>query len=242
MPSPNTPPTTTINLKDNYGSSDQDQRQLFTFSALGQLPFGRGKRFASNVPAVLNYVIGGWNLNTITTLTSGQPFTITTGDYFYPGVNGAGAGLESASLTNFANASGKAHYIKNLHEWFDTSLYTHPAALNPNGQVSTFIAPGTMHRNDMAGPWYRDVDASLFKDFNVTEKVIGQFRAEAFNLTNTPKFTNPNGNLDACQYTGRPTETCPSVSTGVDNGHFGQIEGTRQSSERQLQLALRFTF
>jgi hypothetical protein len=242
QPSPKAPPTTTINLRDNYGTSDQDVRQLFTFSALGQLPFGRGKRFASHIPAYLDYVIGGWQLNTITTLSAGQPFTITTSDYYYPGNNGAGAGLEGGSIGNFANASGRPHYLKGLHEWFDTSLYTHPAVINPNGQVSTFIAPGTARRNDMVGPAYRDLDASLFKNFKLTERVMGQFRAEVFNLANTPQFTNANGNLDACQYSGGITESCPSISTGVDNGHFGQIEGTRAASERQLQLGMRFTF
>lgn len=244
MPVAGQPLTTNLNIKSDYGSSDQDQRQVFTFSAIGDLPFGRGKRFASNIPTALDYVIGGWHLNTITTLQAGQPFSITTGTYYYDGSNGGGASLQGASLTNFANASGKAHYTKSLHEWFDPSLYTHPAVLNPNGQVSTFIFPGTMHRNDMVGPSYRDMDASLFKNFDVTKRVVAQFRAEVFNLANTPEFTNPNGNLDSCQYTSGVTATCPAggITGGPDHGNFGQIQGVRQDSQREMQLALRLTF
>gem|GEM_PF-178172 len=242
MPSANQALPSYVSLAENYGNSDQDQRQTFSFTALGELPFGKGKRFASHVPTAVDEVIGGWHLNTIVTLQTGQPFSITTGDYFYDGSNGGGASLQSGGLTNFANASGKAKYTKSLHAWFDTSLYTHPAVIDANGQASTFIAPGNLARNSMVGPAYRDVDASLFKDFHIWERVMGQFRAEVFNLSNTPAFTNPNGNLDSCQYTGGTTAGCPAIGTGLDNGHFGQIEGVRQSSERQMQLALRFTF
>jgi Carboxypeptidase regulatory-like domain len=242
MPSANQPLPVNVSLKNNYGNSDQDQRQTFSFTALGELPFGKGKRFASNIPTAVDEIIGGWHLNTIVTLQTGQPFSITTGDYFYDGSNGGGPSLQGGGLTNFANASGKAHYTKSLHAWFDTSLYTHPAVIDPNGQVSTFIAPGNTARNVMTGPAYRDVDASLFKDFHIVERVAGQFRAEVFNLANTPEFTNPNGNLDSCQYTTSTTAGCPVIASGPDNGHFGQIEGTRANSQREMQLALRFTF
>jgi hypothetical protein len=240
MPTVGESPTTTISLKDNYGNSDQDDRQVFTFSALAQLPFGRGHLFASHVSKPVDYLIGGWQLNTITSLSSGQPFSITTGEYYFDGGDGGTPSLVSASLTNFANRSGKTHYTKSLHAWFDTSVYTHPAVINPNGQQSTFIAPGNMHRNDIVGPAYRNMDLSLFKSIPLFEGISGEFRAEAFNVTNTPKFTNPSGNLDSCASS--VAATCASSLTGADNGSFGQIEGVRGSSERQLQLAFRITF
>jgi hypothetical protein len=68
-------------FKANHGNSDQDQRHVLTFSALGELPFGRGKMFASNIPLVANEIIGGWHVNVITTLESGTPITVTTGNY-----------------------------------------------------------------------------------------------------------------------------------------------------------------
>jgi hypothetical protein len=237
MPSPDQSIPTNLSIHSDYGSSDQDQRQVFSFSAIGDLPFGKGKRFASHIPIALDEAIGGWHLNTIVSLQSGQPFSITTGSYYYPASNS----LEGASLTNFANKSGSAHYTKSLHEWFDPSLYSHPAVLNPNGQVSTFISPGNMHRNDLVGPSYRDMDASLFKNFTFTEKLTGQFRAEVFNLANTPEFTNPNGNLDSCVVPGA-TCSATSTATSLDKGNFGQVEGVRQNSQRVMQLAVRFTF
>ena len=120
MPVANQPLTTNLSLHSDYGSSDQDQRQVFSFSAIGDLPFGKGKRFASNIPTALDEAIGGWHLNTIVSLQSGQPFSITTASYYYPASNS----LEGASLTNFANKSGQAHYTKSPTEWFDPSLYS----------------------------------------------------------------------------------------------------------------------
>jgi len=231
-------------FKDNYGNSDQDERQVFTFSALGDLPFGKGKRFGTNVPTAVDEVIGGWHLNVISTLETGTPVTVTNGNYFFPGVNGdpTTASQVSGSLTNRADVIKPVHYTKSLHEWFDTTAFARAPVLNGNGQTSTFTRPGTLGRNQLFGPGYRNLDASLFKDFSVIEGVVGQFRAEAFNITNTPAFTNPNADLDNCSYPGNTvTETCPA-NMGSDSGSFGQINGTRTHSERQLQLALRFTF
>jgi hypothetical protein len=134
------------------------------------------------------------------------------------------------------------HYTKSLHEWFDTTSFTHPAVINPNGQTSTFIQPGSLGRNQIFGPGYRDLDTSLFKDFNFTEKIVGQLRAEAFNVTNTPAFTNPNGNLDNCSFVGKTVTSTCSPNMGSDSGTFGQINATRTHSERQLQLAFRLSF
>lgn len=228
-------------FKANYGSSDQDQRQVFTLSALGELPFGKGKMFAANIPTALNEVVGGWHLNVMTTLESGTPVTVTTGNYFYTDAGGTGS-TPSAGVTNRANLTKPVRYTKSLHEWFDTTSFTHPDVITPNGLASTFVAPGTLGRNALVGPAFRNLDASLGKDFNVTETLIGHFSADAFNLSNTPAFTNPNGNLDNCNFPGNTiTATCPAELSTNNNG-FGQINGTRNNSQRELQLSLRFSF
>ncbi|WP_348267100.1 TonB-dependent receptor [Edaphobacter paludis] len=226
-------------FKDNYGNSDQDQRNVFVFSALAELPFGRGKRFGSQIPWALDEIIGGWQLNTIASINSGTHFDVSTGDYFYTSPSGK-TSLVSAGLNNRADLVQPVRYKKSIYEWFDTSSFVRPQVINPNGQTSTYIRPGTLGRNAMTGPGYRNVDMSLFKKFPITERVAGTFRAEAYNLTNTPAFTNPNGNLDSCG--GTATAVCSTSITGVDSGSFGQINGTRIHSERQLQLAFEVMF
>jgi hypothetical protein len=208
-------------MKANYGSSDQDQRQVFTFSALGELPFGKGKKFAAHAPWAVNEAIGGWHMNVITTLESGTPITVTTGNYKYTSALGV-VSYPSGSMTNRADLTGKISYPKHIGEWFDTTAFSHPAVITPNGQTSTFIAPGTLGRNSMVGPAFRDLDASIGKDFPVINGLVGHFKADAFNLTNTPAYTNPD--------------------MSMNDGNFGKITSVRANSQRQLQLSLRFTF
>jgi hypothetical protein len=223
----------------NRGASDQDQRHVFVFSLLAELPFGRGRQFLTHSNRFVDTVVGGWQLNTITRLSSGTPFDVTTSDYFFTSSAGK-MSLVSATLNNRADIAGPINYPKSVYQWFNVSAFSHPAVVNPNGATSVFIAPGTLGRNYMVGPAHETVDASLFKNFPLTEKVQGQFRAEAYNLTNTPAFNNPNGNLDSCITTNGPT--CTTVNTSTITGSFGQINGTHVHSERQLQLALRLQF
>jgi hypothetical protein len=193
------------NLHDSYGGSDQDQRQVFTFSGLAQLPFGKGKMFLSNAPWAVNEAIGGWHVNVITTLESGTPITVTTGSH---------------ALNNYSNRAdqtGKISYPKKLNEWFDTTAFSFPAMT-----AGVFNAPGTLVRNSMFGPGYRDLDASIGKDFPFVEGVAAHFQADAFNLTNTPAFTNPD--------------------TTMTDGNFGAVTSVRAYANRQLQLSLRITF
>ncbi len=192
-------------MKANYGNSDQDQRQVFTFSTLGELPFGKGQKFAAHAPWAVNEAIGGWHLNVITTLESGTPITVTTGSH---------------ALNNYINRAdltGKISYPKHQGEWFDTTAFSFPAMVN-----GVFVAPGTLGRNSMVGPAFRDLDASIGKDFPVIDGLVGHFKADAFNLTNTPAFTNPD--------------------MSMTDGNFGKITSVRANSQRQLQLSLRFTF
>ncbi len=214
------------NLKTNYGNSDQDERNVFTFSALTELPFGDGHRFAGHVSKPVDAVIGGWQINTITTLTSGQPFDVTSGQLQRPGQSAI-----SLAPGNRVDLVGPIRYVKSLHNWFDLSSFqTAPALVAPGATNGVFTRPGTLERNQLVGPAFRDLDLSIFKNFPLGEGVEGQLRGEAFNLANTPAFTNPNGSIDS------------PATGGADTGAATQINGTRAYSERQLELAFRVSF
>jgi hypothetical protein len=87
--------------------------------------------------------------------------------------------------------------------------------------------PGTLGLQSNNYPGQRNVDISLFKDFPFTERLKVQFRAEAFNMANTPQWGNQsNGGLDVRQ--GDPA--------------FGQITASQSNSQRHIQFALRFMF
>ena len=188
------------------GNSDQDQRHVFSSSILWQLPVGRGRLFASHINRGLDYAIGGWQVNTIAQLGTGTPFNLNAN--LTPGV-------QPDVIAPFAIT----HSIK--HPYFSTGSFVTPPSVHANNQTVA-IRPGTFGRNELYGPGTKTVDVSAFKDVPLTERVIAELRAEAFNALNTPQFTNPDGTLS--------------------DGNYGLVTSTRQASERQLQFAVRFTF
>jgi hypothetical protein len=199
----------------NYGNSDNDQRQAVTISILYQLPFGRGKQFAGNVPKGVDYVVGGWQFNPFWVAGTGTPDNIT--------INPA-SGSSPGNRPDYSGGASIGEMTKNAngtYQWFKTSAFTAPPTVLVGGNA-VYTRPGTLARNTIPGPGYNQLTASLFKNVPITKRVMGQLRFEAYNLLNHPEFTNPD--------------------SGYNDGNFGQINGTRQHSERELQGALRFTF
>jgi hypothetical protein len=193
------------NLVGERGNSLLDVRQRFVVSSLFLLPFGRGQRFGGNMPAALNVVAGGWQMNGIVTFQTGLPFNLTT-----PGQPGDVR----------PDVVGRIHtHPGRPQQYLDLSDF----ARVPTSSDGVLLRPGTLARNAIYGPGTKQLDLSLFKNFPLPEHAAQlQFRAEAFNLTNTPQYLQPNGDI---------------TSSG-----FGQITSTRFSSERQIQFALRVSF
>jgi len=187
------------------GLSNQDVDYVLTASALYDLPFGRGKRWGNDVSKWMDYIIGGWQLNGIYTLQGGTPFSVTV------------SGTPSSAR---ADLIGPIHtHPGNIQDYVDASAFAVPAV----NAAGIYIAPGTAGRDIVRGPGFSNLDFALFKNFPVTERIKGQFRVQAYNLTNTPHFSNP-------------------YDTTLQDGHIGQINSVLTNSWRQVELALRFTF
>ncbi|HEV3040088.1 MAG TPA: TonB-dependent receptor [Candidatus Angelobacter sp.] len=202
-------PGGTANLAANYGNSDQDQRHLLTLSTIYELPFGQGRRFGPAGDGFLSSLTGGWQWNSIVTVGTGTPFDVFVNgnpsnrpDY-QGGANNGIQGLSNGGL-----------------RWISFNSFAVP----PVNASGVFTRPGTLARNFFHGPGVQTWDMSLFKTFELNERVKLQFRTEAYNVLNTPQFTNPDAN----------------VSDGPNN--FGIIRATRAFSERQIQFALRILF
>lgn len=159
-------------LQYQRGNSDTDQRNLFTLSSLYELPFGRGKMLAPDVPKAVDYVIGGWQWNNVIVLASGTP-------------------LDISGAPNSPN--GRPDY----HGGCKTNVSWHIWMSCPAG---AFTAPsglvGNLPRNFFAGPGTHTWDMSLVKNIPVGERVMTQLRAQVYNLTNTPQFQNPDTNYN----------------------------------------------
>lgn len=188
--------------KLNKGNSSLDQRHVFVASALYNLPFGRGQMFGNNMNRGLDYVVGGWQLNTIVQAQTGSPFSVT-----FP-VYGGGTSIR-------ADLSGEQPvYNRSI-----SGYYINPAAFS---KVAPVGRQGTSGRNQFFGPGSVSGDVSMFKTIPITERFKTELRGEIFNITNTPQFTNPDGN--------------------IQDGNFGRVTSTRQASERQMQMAIRVLF
>ncbi|WP_255550984.1 TonB-dependent receptor [Granulicella sp. dw_53] len=183
----------------NKGNSTLDQRHVFVSSAVYDLPFGRGRMFASHLNRGLDTVVGGWQLNALVQVETGTPFSV----------------LFNQSNGNYSLRASTTGPVQQPHsvkgQWIVNNFVQPPA-----GQE------GNTSRNQFYGPGFATGDVSLFKTLPLTERLKAELRAEAFNITNTPQFTNPD--------------------TNAGNATVGQIQSTRQATERQLQMAVRFLF
>jgi hypothetical protein len=213
----------------NYGNSDQDIRNAFSFSSLWYLPIGRGQRFGRNLSRPVNALVAGWQINVFTILQSGSPFDVTTGK------GNANGDITFAVPNERADLTGAIKYPKKLGEWFDYTQFSPPPATftSTNTTYPVFDRQGTVGRNQLYGPSLRTLDFSVFRYFQLTKQIKSQFRVQAYNLANTPQFQNPNGEVD-------PGFNIPTA--GIDNGNASQITGVRLHSERQLELAFRVMF
>jgi hypothetical protein len=199
-----------------YGPYPGDRQQVLTLNYVYTIPMfahGRGP---------VAYALKGWEVSGIISAYTGQPLTISTS-----GVDPAGAGFLGFSSVSAprpdmicdpranhpAQYGGSAQSSAQGLTWFNTACF----AAVPQGAVR----PGNAGRGVIRGPGFFNADASLIKNFQVTERLKAQFRGEAFNILN---WVNPSG----------------FASTNTASTVFGQITSFRAA--RRVQLALKLTF
>jgi outer membrane receptor protein involved in Fe transport len=196
-----------------YGPEDFIRTHSFVVSEIFELPFGRGKPFASNVSKGMNYLVGGWQINSDTYIQSGVPFNVTFNN----------AGISDTGMAR-PNANGTPKIIGNQNQWFDTTQFSKPA-------VGTY---GNLPRNALTGPGYWRTDASLFKNFNFTENTRLQFRIEVVNLFNHVNLDLPPGGNEV--NIGDPASPNANAAKITATAYGGS------DLMRNVQLALRFQF
>ena len=189
------------NWKVDYGHSNWDVPHRFVGSFTYELPFFRQSSYRA-----VKYALGGWQTNAIIILQSGYPFNVVVpGD---PANSGASVGNQRPNLLKTATSNcGHGH----LSNCIDGSAFALPTA----------FTYGNAGRNILRGPGFTNIDFSLFKDFGITERVRLQIRGEAFNLSNTPGFGNPNATFGTAA--------------------FGSITGTANNN-RQIQFGAKILF
>ena len=203
----------------NRAPLNLDRTHNFQLNAIWELPFGRGRRWdMSN--SVVRGIVSGWQINTLTSIISGSPFSITA---------------SNASL-RMPNNDQRPDQVK-----AEVKKLGGIGVGNPYYDFSAFARVtearfGTAGWNRLRGPGMFNSDLGLFRRFAMTERLNLEFRAEAFNWTNTPKFGQPSGNIDNLQVT----------PDGAFRTGFFEITGTnsygRDVAERILRFGLRLSF
>ena len=159
------------------GNSTFDVRQNVVLSWTYELPVGHGRTLLSNGPRVLDWALGGWQLNSIDTFQKGTPFTVT----MLTNTLNVGGGVQYPNRIGSGNLSRPT-----IDQWFDATAFAAPGN----------YTYGNSGRNILYGPGTVELDASLFKNIPLPgEGRHIQFRAEAFNVLNTPQFNNPNAQI-----------------------------------------------
>ncbi len=217
-----------INQRRNYGPTDFDRLLNFEQSFTYELPFGSGHSLLnSGVGAV---VLGGWKLSGIVSIVSGIPFTV----YANGGTLNTPGTAQTANLTGVYKVT---HGIGASTHWFDPTAFSQPAGCPaaPTQCTPQNVGLGNTGRNQFRGPGYVQDNLSIFKSFPIFREAALETRFEAFQLSNTPQFNNPNtgsGNI-------------------ITASNFGQVTGTLGSGQgsvngvgggRSLQASVKITF
>jgi len=173
-----------------------------TFAPVYELPFGRGRHWNIQNTA-LDLIAGGWEVSGIITYQAGFPLN--------PGNSIDTCNCGSAVFPNVSGNPNLPKSERSLNRWFRTEAFTSPAQWTI----------GNAGRGLIWGPGLANLDLTVSKYFRLTERFRLQFRTEAYNLTNTPYFANPN------------------VTAGT--GTFGRVTAV-SNQPRQVQMALKLYF
>jgi hypothetical protein len=214
-----------IDPRLNYGPNDFDRtHRLIVFNVL-EIPVGKGKPLLGNSGRVINSLVGGWSLTSITNWSSGLPFSLT---YI-----GSECTNDRDTGPCRPNMVGTVQILKDRTEYFTTTggeSLASGTATQPGKAIGPWQRPtvgtfGNTTRNSLRGPGLLNTDLVILKDLGIGERYVAQFRVEFANVFNRSNLGNPNGCVD-----------CPEDTAGAITNL------ARGASQRQIGFALHLQF
>ena len=205
-------PSRMYDFQWNRAPAGYDRTQVFQGGWVWELPVGKGKTYVNNGPVA--YILGNWSINGTISAFTGTPYTVTDSGTF---VNAGPDNTQSADQVKSSVA--QLGNIGPGQSFFDPTAF-----VTVSGGQPRF---GNTGRNTLRGPGVFNNDLSVSRNFPIKERIKLEFRTDCFNVTNTPKFSNP--------------------SASVTSGTFSQITSTISNStavntERQFRFGLRLVF
>ena len=222
-------PLNNYDRKANYAWSDFDRRHSLLGTYVAELPFGRGRKWGSDVNRWLDYLVGGWQVAGTIRLTSGRPFTVFAGLNTVSQTSGSYANCDNCprDMGGVVQGNFESPTSPLLRNWWWTDEQRLRFSQPGPGEV------GNTGRNYFVGPSYFETDLSLSKKFRFSERFSFDLRADARNLLNTVNFAFPTAVMPA-------GFSQPPV--GFGNSIFGRINADVVNNARRIQLSGRFNF
>jgi Carboxypeptidase regulatory-like domain len=210
----------------DYASSDYDARHSGTFSALYELPFGRGRKYLNGGTAA-DLFAGGWSLNTLLSARAGLPVNVTLS-------------RSSSELPDGNNVDQRPNRVpgvplylggRSISHWINPAAFSLPAVGNW----------GNAGRNIATGPALWQDDSAVEKNFRLTERNYLIFRAEAFNLFNRAQYGQPSSSLSVTTKNGVRSLTVPSSFGAITSTvNYAGLVGT--GTPRVFEFSLRISY
>jgi Carboxypeptidase regulatory-like domain/TonB dependent receptor-like, beta-barrel len=228
-------------IQFDYGLASFDIRNVFHLSGTYELPFGKGKPFLAN-GGISSKVFGGWSVNWAAVLQGGQPITLSC-----PSGTTSGTGCYDLIVPGQDQKRG-LHIDTNgkLSFFGNPGAFNQPCVLGAGGVPDPTKVVGCVPLTGLAalggppaqiaGPTFKRLDFSVFKDMRLSERFTLQFRAEFFNIFNHPNFNAPGF--------GGNGVVAVSGATNFTSSNFGEIGSTRDApyDPRQIQFALKLYY
>lgn len=176
-------PTNSLNPAGDRGNSSFDIRNRFTWNFAYEFPKWGGS---------LAKLKSGWGLDGVLNLQDGQPFHL---NYFFEGdYSGAGEGFDRPDIIGPVQYGSAPNNFLNLSSFHVPCTFGNTTGFGEGGDSDCLAGSrhfGTLGRNSLRGPAFKEINFSVFKDTAITERVNLQLRAEFFNILNHPNFANP---------------------------------------------------
>ncbi|HXB21374.1 MAG TPA: hypothetical protein VNV88_08335, partial [Candidatus Solibacter sp.] len=206
-----------FNINADYGDVIYTRRHRFVNTLFYDLPFGRGRQFASNANGIVNAIIGGWGVTGITLLQSG-PFLTPT----FRGADPSGTNPTQRSAGPFQRPDCVAGVDPNLSNPSINQYFNKAAFAIPGNNIGRF---GTCGVGGLHGPGTVTFSTTVGKQVKLSERMALRYEAAFANLFNHLNPDVPN--------------------TQVSNASFGKITAVQSGEEagpRSIQMSLRLTF
>jgi hypothetical protein len=191
-----------------YLNSNQP-RHRFVVAGTYELPLGRGRRFLGEAPNIVNAILGGWQLTGLSTYTSGAILRFDKMNW-----NGQDPVLDNPTP----------------ERWFNSDAFS-PIAAN-----TYVIRNNPWQFDNLTGPNYYVLDATLIKNFKFTERIGGELKVAAYNVLNRLNLGNPNMDVNSSQFGQALFQGTPAATFGPQTSELGNVSG------RQLEFGMKITF